>query len=135
MQHNYFALPQPLSALCLDLFTSGAARAIRSAVQGEITARLALVVDRLSDFGPKLQPGVPFVWLHLPQGWRASSFARHAEEAGVLLRSADQYALISSRVPHAVRLALPCDVPLAQIEASLASLARLLAKPPSDMAF
>ena len=135
VHHNHFALPQPLSALCLDLFASGAARAIRSAVQAEITTRLARVVDRLGPFGPKWQPGIPFVWMHLSQGWRASSFARHAEEAGILLRAADQYALINGRVPHAVRLALPCDVPIARVEMGLDRLARLLANPPSDMAF
>jgi len=134
VQHNYFALPQPLSTLCLDLFTTGAAQDIRRAAQAEITTRLALVVGRLQPYAPCWQPGVPFVWLRLPQGWRASSFARNAEEAGVLLRSADQYALINSRVPHAVRLALPCDVPLAALEAGLDSLARLLPNPPSDMA-
>jgi len=134
VEHSYYALPHPLSALCLDLFASGAARDIRRAVQAEIALRLSMVVDRLGAYGPGWQPGVPFVWLPLPQGWRASSFARCAEDAGVLLRSADQYALVSSRVPPAVRMALPCDVGVGALQAGLDGLARLLPNPPSDMA-
>jgi DNA-binding transcriptional MocR family regulator len=73
-----------------------------------------------------------FVFLRLPQGWRASTFAREAEAEGVLLRSADEYALIHGRAPHAVRLALAGTVPLARFESALQALARLLDRPPYD---
>ena len=32
--------------------------------------------------------GVPFVWLRMPLGWRASAFTRMAEAEGVLVRPA-----------------------------------------------
>jgi len=133
-QHNFFALPLPLAALCLSLLRSGAADAIRADVQAEMARRLAMVTSHLGRFDLCWQPGIPFVWLRLPQGWRASSFAKAAETAGVLIRSADQYALIHDQVPHAVRLAVPGQAPLAELTTGLAALARLLPNPPSDMA-
>jgi DNA-binding transcriptional MocR family regulator len=132
--HHFFALPLPLSALCLDLLRSGEADRLRAAVGVEMARRVGRVALRLGGYDLGWQPGIPFVWLRLPQGWRASSFTRMAEDAGILLRSADQYALIHDQVPHAVRLAIPGQTTMAELEAGLASLTRLLANPPSDMA-
>ena len=72
------------------------------------------------------------LFLRLPQGWRASTFTREAEAEGVLVRSADEYALIHGRAPHAVRLALAGNIPLARYEAGLKSMAALLSRPPYD---
>ena len=91
-------------------------------------------IIRLLQCGRTWVIGLPFVWLPLPQGWRPSTFARMAEEEGVLLRSADEYALIHGRAPSAVRLALPGGIARQQMAAGVASLAHLLARPPSDMA-
>jgi DNA-binding transcriptional MocR family regulator len=49
---------------------------------------------------------VPFAWLPMPRGWRASSFLRAAEAEGIRLKAADEFALIDGRAPNAVRLAL-----------------------------
>ena len=133
-QHNFFALPQPVTALCLDLLQSGAADDICRSVQAELELRLQRVVHHLGAFDLHWQPGIAFVWLKLPRGWRASSFTRAAEEAGVLLRSADQYAQSQARVPHAVRMAVAGDAAIADLDRGLAALARLLPLPPSDMA-
>ena len=105
-QHSFFALPLPLSALCLELFRSGAAGQIFADVQGSIDARVQSFVNRLGAFDLRWIEGMPFAYLHLPQGWRATSFARAAEEAGVLVRTADQYAPAQGRAPFAVRLAI-----------------------------
>lgn len=132
--HHFFALSLSLSALCLDLLQGGVADTLRTAVNAEMSRRVLRCADRLAPFDPCWQPGIPFIWLRLPQGWRASSFARMAGEAGVLIRSADQYALIHDHVPHAVRIAVPGQVSVPELEAGLATLARLLDNPPSDMA-
>jgi len=132
--HHFFALPLPLSALCLDLLRSGVADVLRAAVAAETAVRVRLCADRLGAFDLGWQAEIPFVWLRLPQGWRASSFTRAAEEAGILLRSADQYAAIHDQVPHAVRLAVSGQAAMADLGAGLVTLARLLANPPSDMA-
>jgi DNA-binding transcriptional MocR family regulator len=133
-QHSFFAMGRPVTDLCHELFRNGAAEQIRSAVADGFAPRLQMVVNMLGAYDLSWQPGVPFVWLRLPKGWRASSFARMAEAEGVLLRSSDVYALTHGRAPNAVRLAIPGLVPLARLEGAVATLARLLASPPQDLA-
>jgi DNA-binding transcriptional MocR family regulator len=133
-QYSYFALSRVVAALCLDLFTSGQAAQIRDRVTAEYSDRLQIVVNRLGAFDLTWQAGLPFVWLRMPNGWRASTFAQRAEEAGVLMRQADQYAMVHGRAPNAVRLAVAGNCSRAELERGVNSLAQLLARPPSDMA-
>ena len=133
-QQGYFALSQAVAALCLDLFQSGAADEIRSKVLAEFAARSQIAVNVLGAYDLNWQPGLPIVWLKLPTGWRASTFARRAEEAEVLLRQADQYAMVTGRAPNAVRMALAGDSSRVRLEEGLHRLAALLASPLNDMA-
>lgn len=133
-QHGFFALARPVSDLVLDLLESGAAEDLRRKVQAAFSERLQAMVNALGAFDIRWQPGLPFVWLPLPSGWRASTFARTAEAEGVLLRQADEYALIHGRAPHALRIAVAGGVPRDRYDSALATLARLLRRPPSDMA-
>ncbi len=132
-QHGFFALSRPVADLCLHLFRSGAAAAIKRKVQAEFAERLQILVNGIGAFDLDWQPGVPFVWLRLPMGWRASTFTRMAEARGVLVRSADEYALINGRAPSAVRIAIAAGLPRDVFERSVATLADLLANPPSDL--
>lgn len=133
-QHSFYALSRPVAEMCHRLFASGAAAAIRSRVQAEFAERLQGMINRLGAFDLAWQPGVPFVWLRMPMGWRASAFTRMAEAEGVLVRPADEYALIGGRAPNAVRLAIPGNLPRDDFDAALDRLARLLRNPPSDLA-
>ena len=133
-QHSFFALARPVSELCQELLSSGQGAEIRARVQQDLSARLQIMVNRLGAFNLSWQPGMPFGWLRLPQGWRASSFTRMAEDMGVLVRSADEYALFHGRAPNAVRLAVVGNIPRQQYESGLAELAHLLPRPPSDLA-
>mgnify|MGYP000110656303 FL=1 len=133
-QHGFFALSQPVHALMLDLFQSGAADEIRQKSQRELSERLQLLVNRLGAFDLAWQPGMPFAWLNLPQGWRASTFTRMAEDEGVLVRPSDQFAMVHGRAPNAVRVAVVGDIPRAQLEAGVAALAGLSPRAPRDMA-
>ncbi len=132
-QHTFFALARPVSDLCLELLTSGAAERIRADVAAELAPRLQMVVNMLGAYHVSWQPGLPFVWLRMPKGWRASGFARRAEAEGVLVRTADTYALSHGRAPNAVRLAIAGNLPRARFEAGIAALARLLAAPPQEL--
>lgn len=132
-QHGFFALPRPVSDLMLTLMRSGQAADLRRKVLAGFADRLQGVVNLLGGFDITWQKGLPFVWLTLPQGWRASTFARMAETEGVLVRSADEYALVTGRAPNAVRLALDGRLSRAQTEAACGRLATLLRCPPVDM--
>lgn len=133
-QHGYFALSRPVSDLCLHLFRTGAAETIRARAQAEFAQRLQALVNRLGAFDLAWQPGVPFVWLGLPRGWRASAFTRAAEAAGVLVRPADEYALVGGRAPNAVRIAVAGNLPEEVYADAIDRLVKLLANPPGDLA-
>jgi DNA-binding transcriptional MocR family regulator len=132
-QHGFFALSRPVVDLMLHLFRSGNAREIRARVQAEFTVRLQVLVNRLGAYDLGWQQGVPFVWLRLPLGWRASTFIRTAEARGVLVRSADEYAMVHGRPPNAIRIAIAAGLSRESFEAAVKILAELLAKPPSDL--
>lgn len=132
-QHSFFAIARPVSDLCLALFTSGEGDRLRAQVQAVFADQLQGVVNVLGAHALSWQPGLPFVWLRLPSGWRASTFTRMAEAEGVLCRSADEFALIGGRAPHAVRLALNGQVTRAETEAACRVLADLLDRPPAEL--
>ena len=56
-----------------------------------------------------------------------------AEAKGVLVRSADEYALVHGRAPNAVRIAISGTLPREGFETAMRTLAGLLARPPSDL--
>lgn len=132
-QHGFFALSQPVHGLVLDLLQSGQGAEIRAKVQREMAERLQILVNRLGAYDLAWKPGLPFAWLRLPLGWRATSFSRMAEDEGVLVRTADQFALVHGRAPNAVRLAIAGNIPRQRLEAGVAALALLLPRPPGDL--
>ncbi|WP_240783903.1 aminotransferase-like domain-containing protein [Tabrizicola caldifontis] len=132
-QYGFFALSRPVADLMLHLFRSGAAADIKSKVQAEFAARQQILLNLLGGYDLCWQPGVPFVWLRMPQGWRASTFVRMAEARGVLLRSADEYALVHARAPNAIRIAIAANLPRHDFVAAVTTLAELLARPPADL--
>lgn len=132
-QHGFFGLARPQTDIVLDLLRSGRAAELRDKVHAAYAQRLAIAVAALERFGLTWQEGLSFVWLRLPLGWRASTFAREAEQAGVLIRSADEYALVDGQAPNAVRIALAAGVPEDRFRSAMATLARLLANPPGDL--
>lgn len=132
-QHNHFGIARPVTDIVLGLMQSGEAARLREKVQAVFARRLALAVSAFAGRDLAWQEGLSFVWLRLPQGWRASTFARRAAEAGVLIRSADEYALVDGHAPNAVRIALAAGIDEARFVAALDSLARLLDNPPGDL--
>jgi DNA-binding transcriptional MocR family regulator len=132
-QHAFFALSRPIEAIVLHMLQSGEAERLRGLVQAELDERLRFAVNALGAFDLSWQPGLQFVFLRLPSGWRASSFCSRAEAAGVMVRSADEYALIHGRAPNAVRVALAGNMTMDQFRGGISRLARLLAEPPADL--
>ena len=132
-QHSYFGLPRPVTEIVQSLMLSGEAARLRDEVQAVFDRRLELTLNALGSFDISWQRGLAFVWLRLPQGWRASTFAREAEAAGILIRSADEYALVDGRAPNAVRLAFDGSLDEGLFADAMARLARLLRNPPGDL--
>ena len=102
-------------------------------IRAGVNARVQVMQNELAGFALTTRADLPFGWLDLPPGWRAGAFCQAAESAGVLIRSADDFALRDGRTVQAVRIAVNGQVDPGRFAAGLASLARLLRQPPGDI--
>jgi DNA-binding transcriptional MocR family regulator len=133
-QQQYFGLPRPVVDLVTLALETGEAAAIAARVKDAAARRIAATRAALGRAsGLRLRDGVPFAWLPMPRGWRASSFLRAAEAEGIRLKAADEFALIDGRAPNAVRLALTGERDDARFAQALDTLVRLLSSPPLEV--
>ena len=132
-QHSYFGLARPVTDIITELLRSGEAMALRQSAQEVMTRRQQIALETLAGHDVAWQPGLSFLWLRLPVGWRASTFTRMAEAEGILLRSADEYALVDGHAPSAVRIAIAGGVNEERFSAAIERLACLLDNPPGDL--
>lgn len=132
-QQQYFGLPRPLVDLVTAALETGAAEAISARVKAKAASRIETTRAVFAGTSLRLRDGVPFAWLPMPRGWRASSFLRAAEAQGIRLKAADEFALIDGRAPNAVRLALTGEAEDARFAEALATLRALLDHPPLEI--
>jgi DNA-binding transcriptional MocR family regulator len=133
-QHNFFGLSRLVIDVVLDLIASGEAHRLKLAVRAEIDTRLEIALNALGRHRIGWQKGLSFIWIPMPAGWCASTFAREAAAAGLPIRQADEYALPDGRAPNAVRVALSGSVPADPFAEAMATLARLLDASPRELA-
>ncbi len=105
-QSSFYGVAQPILDVCTDLLNSGVAAKVRSDVIDRTAYRVSLAADILGHWRLRSRSDAPFIWLELPSGWRASSFAIACERRGVAIRPADEFVLSNARAPNAVRLAV-----------------------------
>ncbi|MCX7888602.1 MAG: PLP-dependent aminotransferase family protein [Rhodobacteraceae bacterium] len=132
-QHNFFGLARPVTDLVQRLLETGEADRLRAAVRAAMARRLEIALNALGRHDVGWQKGLSYLWVRMPSGWRASSFGREAEAAGVLVRQADEYALSEGRAPNAVRVALAGGATEARFAEAMQALARLLDNPPREL--
>ena len=132
-QSSFHGIAQPILDLVADLLSSGDAGRIRDKVITHTAARVRLAVNRLGGWDLRWREDAPFLWLQLPQGWRASSFALACERAGISVRPADEFVLSDSRAPNAVRLAATTCVAEPRYLNALDDMNALLSNPPGTM--
>lgn len=126
-----------VTRLITDLYAYIMARKELPDVIEQIKTRIALDVRAAVNIlgGHKLtwSEQVPFLWLELPLGWRAGEFKRQAENAGVLIKSAEDFALRDGRANHAVRIAINGQVSHARFVAGMQALRGMLDHPPDTI--
>ncbi|MEL7181493.1 MAG: PLP-dependent aminotransferase family protein [Pseudomonadota bacterium] len=128
-QSSFHGIAQPMLDLCADLLTSGDAGRVRDQVIAHTATRVRQAVNRLGGWDVRWREDAPFLWLQLPQGWRASSFALACERKGISVRPADEFALVNQRAPNAVRLAVTTCVSEERYLQALEDMNTLLANP------
>jgi len=132
-QSSFHGIAQPILDVCTDLLTSGDAGRVKDKVVAHTAERVRLAVNRLGGWDLRWREDAPFLWLQLPQGWRASSFALACERKGISVRPADEFALSDQRAPNAVRLAATTCVSESRYLQALDDMNTLLANPNRTM--
>lgn len=127
--YGFFSLARPMAEVITGLLNDPRSRAVSQAIQDELGRYVQRAVNHLGGFDLRWREDVPFVWLTLPQGWRAPAFLRAAEAEGVMIRAADEFALRDTAAPHAVRIAVNAQMPIERFDAAMATLRRLLDNP------
>ncbi len=129
-EYSFFGLATPLTDLCAALLVHPQLPGIMDAARDGIGTYVQRAVNILGSFDLIWRADVPFLWLHLPEGWRAGAFVQAAEGQGVRIRAAEEYACRDARAPHAVRFAVNAGLNLESFEAGLMRLRDLLDNPP-----
>ena len=129
-RHNIFGVSQMILDVAARVLQSSENLTIRKSVFDLVTKRTQILADALAGQDLHWRPGLPFTFLQLPAGWRASGFVRAAEDVGILVRPADEYVLLGGRAPNAVRIAINAKVSQEMFEGACHKLAKMLREPP-----
>ncbi|MEJ6398926.1 aminotransferase-like domain-containing protein [Yoonia sp. 208BN28-4] len=125
-----FGVTRLITDLYADIMAQPQMDAVMDGVQARIAQDVRAAVNILGRYQLTWSETVPFIWLELPLGWRAGEFCQAAEASGVLLKSADDFALRDSRSIHAVRIALNGQVSHERFAQAMRTLRDLLDHPP-----
>lgn len=132
-EHGFFGIAQPLAEVAEHILTAPETETIVAAIRERMAAYVRVAVNALGTYNLTWHEDVPFLWLPLPQGWRAAAFCRAAEARDIQIRSADEFALRDGRAPHAVRIAINAQIPLQSFESAMQQLRDLLQHPPEQI--
>ena len=132
-QSSFYGVSQPILDVCTDLLTSGAAARIRDDVVAFTARRVRMAVNILGRWDISWSEDAPFIWLRMPTGWRASSFAMACAREGVRVRPGDEFSLAGVAAPNAVRLAVTTCAQDMAFEAALGRMNDLLSQPAPAM--
>ncbi|MGE5124722.1 MAG: PLP-dependent aminotransferase family protein [Betaproteobacteria bacterium] len=95
----------PLTAAIASAWIrDGWADGLLQARREEARARQALARERLAGADLDVHPEAYYLWLRLPEPWRADGFVAEARARGVLLTPAEAFSVDREPVVHAVRL-------------------------------
>ena len=90
-------------------------------------------VNILGQYDLGWREDVPFFWLPLPIGWRASAFCQAAEARDIKIIPAEDFVGRDAHAPHAVRIAVNAQMPLERFESAIHQLHDLLQHPPEQI--
>ncbi|MFD1343471.1 aminotransferase-like domain-containing protein [Litorisediminicola beolgyonensis] len=133
-EYGFFGIAQPLADLVADILPRAETLEIAERVRLRVADYVRAAVNALGRHDLIWREDMPYLWLRLPDGWRAGAFVQAAEAVGVQLRAADEFALRDGRAPHAVRMGINAQVALESFEAAMGRLRDLLDNPPDRIA-
>ena len=92
----------------------------------ELRRRQAIARTMLARFDLQSSETSTHAWLHLPEPWRASAFARSGRQRGVGMLPADAFTIGREPAPHAVRINLAAARSQTDLRRALGIVAELL---------
>ncbi|NNK17266.1 MAG: PLP-dependent aminotransferase family protein [Sulfitobacter sp.] len=128
-EHGFFGLATPMIDLAAALLSHPQLPEIMKRSRLGVEEYVKIAVNALGGFDLRWRKDVPFLWLHLPQGWRASAFCQAAEKQGIQIRAAEEFASRDAQTPHAVRMAVNGGVSFGRFEKAMECLRDLLENP------
>ena len=132
-EHGFFGLATPITDLAAALLTHSQIDEVMERTRKGVGDYVKVAVNTLGGYDLRWRADVPFVWLNLPEGWRASAFCRAAETRGVRVRAAEEFAARHAQTPHAVRMAINAGVSLGSFQAAMERLRDLLDNPSDEI--
>lgn len=95
-------LPFLLAEVTARLVLSGEAGRLMALTVEELTAREALARQAFTGIDFRSRPGVPFLWMKLPEPWLSGTFKKAAQEDNILIDDEDEFksGRCSSAHPH-----------------------------------
>jgi DNA-binding transcriptional MocR family regulator len=132
-EHGFFGLATPITDLAAALLTHPQLDQITARIHSGVSDYIRAAADAIGTYDLHWRTDVPFVWLNLPEGWRATAFCRAAEARGVRIRAAEEFAARHARTPHAVRMAINAGISLSSFAAAMARLRDLLDNPSDEI--
>ena len=126
---TWMAPPPMAEVICRWIFDGTMERFV--AWKREFVAARGAVLQRvLSPFQPIVPSHAFHCWFPLPPPWRNIDFVARTRERGLLLASAEDFAVGSEPVPHAVRISYSAVASDGELEAGLHKLVDILSLPP-----
>ncbi len=122
--------PPAMAELSTSLITEGVAGRIVEWKRKEIAARQNIAARVLGDLTIQTHPQSPHVWVRLPEPWRTDAFVARARHRGVLLNSAESFAVDHETTVQAVRIALGPPATRSALEDGLTELVRMVNRVP-----
>lgn len=133
-EYGFFGLAHPLAVLVEDLLTRNETYEVMEMIRREVNRYTRAAVNGLGGYDISWGDELPFIWLNLPEGWRASAFVQAAEAAGVQVRASEDFIPRDGFAPHAVRIGINAQVSMRSFDAAIGKLRHLLDHPPERMA-
>jgi DNA-binding transcriptional MocR family regulator len=120
-------LPFLLAEVTARLVLSGEAERLMKLTVEELSAREKLARQAFANADMRSRPGVPFLWLRLPEPWLSGTFKKAAQDEGILIDDEDEFKAgrFGNRDPH-VRISFSTPTSRETVYRGLARLACLL---------
>jgi DNA-binding transcriptional MocR family regulator len=119
-----------MAELSTSLITDGVAGRIAEWKRKEIAERQTIATRVLAGLDFRSQPNSPHVWVRLPEPWRTEAFVARARHRGILLNSAESFAVGHQTDVQAVRITLGPPSTRSALEDGLAEIVRMLSRVP-----